>query len=48
MWMFHKHVYLSIAALIIAISASAQDGGRDANSLNANAFVTQQSQTGHL
>src|SRR5215813_10335805 len=35
MRMFHKHVYLSIAALFIAISASAQDGGKDANSLNA-------------
>jgi len=35
MRMFHKHVYLSIAALFIAISASAQDGASDANSLNA-------------
>jgi len=35
MRMFHKHVYLSIAALFIAISASAQDGAGDANSLNA-------------
>jgi CubicO group peptidase (beta-lactamase class C family) len=35
MRMFHKHVYLSIAALFIPISASAQEGGKDANSLNA-------------
>ena len=39
MRMFHKHVYLSIAALFIAISASAQDGGKDANSLNAKVDV---------
>src|SRR5215475_5060328 len=32
---FSKFVYLVIAALFIAISASAQDGGKDANSLNA-------------
>src|SRR5262245_44769956 len=32
---FHKHVYLSIAALFLALSASAQEGGKDANSLNA-------------
>src|SRR5262247_3685957 len=35
MCMFHKHVYLSIAALFLALSASAQDGGKDANNLNA-------------
>jgi CubicO group peptidase (beta-lactamase class C family) len=35
MRMFHKQVYLSIAALFLAFSASAQDGGKDANSLNA-------------
>jgi CubicO group peptidase (beta-lactamase class C family) len=35
MRMFHKLVYLSIAALFIAFSASAQEGGKDANSLNA-------------
>jgi CubicO group peptidase (beta-lactamase class C family) len=38
MGIFHKHVYLSIAALFIAFSASAQDGakdgGKDANDLN--------------
>jgi CubicO group peptidase (beta-lactamase class C family) len=34
MRMFHKYVYLSIAALFIASSASAQEGGKDANSLN--------------
>jgi len=32
---FHKHVCLSIAALFLALSASAQEGGKDANSLNA-------------
>jgi CubicO group peptidase (beta-lactamase class C family) len=32
--MSHKHVYLSIAALFIAFSASAQDGGKDTNDLN--------------
>src|SRR5499427_2363114 len=35
MRIFRKHVYLSIAALFIAFSASAQEGGKDANSLNA-------------
>jgi CubicO group peptidase (beta-lactamase class C family) len=35
MRVFHKYVYLSIATLFIAISASAQEGGKDANSLNA-------------
>jgi len=34
MRIFRKHVYLSIAALFIAFSASAQDGGKDANNLN--------------
>ncbi|HMB29692.1 MAG TPA: serine hydrolase domain-containing protein [Blastocatellia bacterium] len=38
MRIFHKHVYISIAALFIAFSASAQDGakdgGKDANDLN--------------
>ena len=34
MCMFHKHVYLSIAALFLALSASAQVGGKDANSMN--------------
>src|SRR5215475_8073113 len=32
---FSKFVYLVIAALLIGISASAQEGGKDANSLNA-------------
>jgi CubicO group peptidase (beta-lactamase class C family) len=35
MRMFLKRIYLSIAALFLAFSASAQEGGRDANSLNA-------------
>lgn len=35
MRMFHRHVYLSIATLFVAFSASAQEGGKDANSLNA-------------
>jgi CubicO group peptidase (beta-lactamase class C family) len=35
MRMFQKHVYLSIATLFLALSASAQESGKDANSLNA-------------
>src|SRR5262245_51822172 len=35
MRMFLNYIYLSIAALFLAFSASAQEGGKDANSLNA-------------
>ncbi len=45
MRMLHKHAYLSIAALFLAFSASAQEGGKNANSPNAK-VVAQQPQTG--
>src|SRR5262245_7742778 len=35
MRMLHKPIYISIAAFFLAFSVFAQEGGKDANSLNA-------------